>query len=68
MATKAPRTTAPQPQTKETIREAEKGALPNAIDINADDLEAPVLTAQGWVVPPDRTKEELAAFKASLKA
>lgn len=27
--------------------------LPNAIDIDAYKLKAPVLTRQGWVVPPD---------------
>jgi hypothetical protein len=27
--------------------------LPNAIDIDARKITAPVLTKQGWVVPPD---------------
>lgn len=27
--------------------------LPNAIDIDAFKIKAPVLTRQGWVVPPD---------------
>lgn len=28
------------------------GDLPNAIDVDASAIKAPVLTRQGWVVPP----------------
>ena len=42
------------------------GGLPNAIDIDVQNLLGPVLTRQGWVCPPDRTPEQLARLREKL--
>lgn len=36
------------------VAEAVTDELPNAIDVDATKLTAPVLTRQGWVVPADK--------------
>lgn len=39
--------------------------LPNAIDIDAKTIEAPVLTRQGWVVPDEEHRKQLKALQAA---
>lgn len=52
----APKT--PAPKTEDAAQPAQSAqadaGLPNAIDIDAKTISAPVLTKQGWVCPVDK--------------
>jgi len=53
----------PAPQPAEMPADDDR---PNLADIDVDTLMGPVLTRQGWLCPPDRTREELARLRERL--
>ncbi len=66
---RAPRTPGAPVQPAHETQQADAADLPNAIDIDARSITAPVLTRQGWVVPDEAhllAQRKLAEAKATL--
>ena len=49
------------------VAQSPDDGLPNAVDVDPARIIGPVLTRQGWVVPPSRTPQEQAALAKSLQ-
>lgn len=65
---RTPRTPGAAPEQAAAVAvEPTSDGLPNAVDVDPHRILGPVLSRQGWVVPPSRTPQEQAALAKSLQ-